>query len=72
MTAMTKHPYASLAGKTIAEVRSLSADEMELVGWEHYGHAMTTVLWFTDGSYALVMADPEGNGPGALEVVENG
>lgn len=71
MTAMTKHPYASLAGKTIADVRSLNPEEMEWVGWEFFDHRSTTVLEFSDGSYALVMADAEGNGPGALEVMDN-
>lgn len=59
--------YASeLIGKTIENVRDLTQAEHDELMW--YGTTKATcVIEFTDGTMALVMADPEGNGPGHLE-----
>jgi hypothetical protein len=32
----------------------------------------TTLIEFTDGTAGILMADPEGNGPGFLEVIGSG
>lgn len=61
-----KHYVDAIVGKTIAKVTSLTADEVKEMMW-YCDPAETTVIEFTDGSAVLVMADPEGTGPGFLD-----
>jgi hypothetical protein len=61
-----KHYVDDIVGKTIAKVTSLTADEVKEMMW-YCDPVETTVIEFTDGSAVLVMADPEGNGPGFLD-----
>ena len=61
-----KHYVDAIVGKTIAKVTSLTADEVKEMMW-YCDPVETTVIEFTDGSAVLVMADPEGNGPGFLD-----
>ena len=61
-----KHYVNAIVGKTIAKVTSLTADEVKEMMW-YCDPVETTVIEFTDGSAVLVMADPEGNGPGFLD-----
>lgn len=49
--------YEQLLGKTITEIRFEEFDEGNIV-----------VLKFNDNSTAVVMCDPEGNGPGFLDI----
>lgn len=63
----TQHYAMSLVGKTIARVRALLQEELDDLYW-HTTSDPTTLIEFTDGSYALVMCDPEGNGTGFLEI----
>lgn len=64
----TKEHYAdTLVGKTVATVRSVTKTEMDELLW-HDTCDPTCVVEFTDGTYALVMADPEGNGTGFLDI----
>lgn len=58
-----------LKGKTIQDVVSLSKADIQDAYW-YCEPEDTLLLCFTDGTGALVMADPEGNGPGCLEIVE--
>jgi hypothetical protein len=60
------HYMSKLEGKTIAKVSSITADEVKEMMW-YCDPVETTVIEFTDGSAVLVMADPEGNGPGFLD-----
>lgn len=62
----TAHPLAHLEGKTIARVSHLNEDEVKVMMW-WCSPVDTTLIEFTDGSAVMVMADPEGNGPGFLE-----
>ena len=63
------HYADTLIGKTITGVRSITDEEYEQLGW--YKNSNTTaVLEFADDSYAIVMADPEGNGTGFLDIGE--
>jgi predicted thioesterase len=62
-----QHYAASLVGKTVKRVRSLDQVEMKEMYW-HETSDPTAVIEFTDGTYAIVMADPEGNGTGFLEI----
>lgn len=55
-TVWPKH-YGTLVGKTIMEIR-----------FEDFEDAPLPVLVFTDGTCASVMCDPEGNGPGFLDI----
>ena len=60
--------YASaLVGKTVARVRSVSKEEMDDLMWFESSNP-TCVIEFTDDTYAVVMADPEGNGTGFLHI----
>ena len=62
-----KHYFAGLVGKTIKRVRELDQIEIDELYWYKTSDP-TTVIEFTDGSYAIVMCDPEGNGTGFLEL----
>ena len=60
--------YASaLVGKTVKAVRSVSKEEMDDMMWFESSNP-TCVIEFTDGTYAVVMSDPEGNGTGFLDI----
>lgn len=63
-----QHYLSALRGKTIINVRSFSPVEMEDSAWVYEDPQMTAVIEFSDNSYAIVLMDPEGNGPGFLEV----
>lgn len=63
---MNGHHLEHLEGKTIARVSHLTEDEVKVMLW-WCSPVETTLIEFTDGSAVLVMADPEGNGPGFLE-----
>jgi len=52
----------TLVGKTIAEVRYLTDEEMKGMAW----YCNPPVIIFTDGSYILPMRDDEGNDGGAM------
>ena len=66
-----KHYLNDIVGKTIAKVSHLTADEVKEMMW-YCDPVETTLIEFTDGSAGILMADPEGNGPGFLEVVGSG
>lgn len=55
-TVLPNH-YGKLVGKTIQGIR-----------FENFEDAPLPVLIFTDGTSASVMCDPEGNGPGHLDI----
>lgn len=68
MTQVKEQHYADeLVGKTIKRVRELEQIEIESLSWYETSDP-TAVIEFTDGSYAIVMCDPEGNGTGFLEL----
>ena len=52
----------NLKGKVIAEVRYLTEEEVNGMGWYHSALA----IFFTDGSYIFPSRDDEGNDAGAL------
>ena len=63
----TPHYAKALVGKTIRAVRELESIEIADLGWYRSSNP-TCVIEFTDDTYAIVMADPEGNGTGFLDV----
>jgi hypothetical protein len=63
------HYAESLIGKTIIRVRTLDDEEYKQLGWYKNSNP-TAVLEFSDDTYAIVMADPEGNGTGFLDIGE--
>lgn len=67
MKTETKHYLSELEGKTIWKVRSLDAIELDVMSWSETSDP-TAVLEFTDGTYGIVMCDPEGNGTGFIEL----
>lgn len=62
-----KHYADVLVGKTVKSVRSVTKSEMDDLLWFESSNP-TCIIEFTDGTYALVMADPEGNGTGFLDI----
>lgn len=67
----TQRHYASaIIGKTVANVRSLTPEEYDLMAWLPRVSLPSTLIEFTDGSWAMVMSDPEGNDSGWLECGE--
>jgi hypothetical protein len=63
------HYASTLIGKTITGVRDITDEEYKQLGWYKNSNP-TAVLEFADDSYAIVMADPEGNGTGFLDIGE--
>lgn len=66
---IAKRLSAELSGKTIKSIESLSEKEVSFFEW-YCDPEETIVVIFTDNTCALVTADPEGNGPGFLELGE--
>jgi len=62
-----QHYASGLEGKTVKRVRSVTSEEMANLGW-YPSSDPTCVIEFTDGTWALVEADPEGNGTGFLTI----
>lgn len=56
--------YGSLVGKTVSGVRAMTDTELSEFLW--YDGEVGIVIEFTDGSFAIVSKDDEGNGAGAL------
>lgn len=60
----------TVQGKKIVEVRSMTSEELERVGWtKEYGVLVRyppPVLVLEDGTRLFPSRDPEGNGPGAI------
>ena len=63
------HYADTLIGKTITAVRDITDEEYKQLGWYKNSNP-TAVLEFSDETYAIVMADPEGNGTGFLDIGE--
>ena len=61
--------YKQLVGKTIIKVRPMAPDEVEDFYWQG-DEEKAWVLILNDGSALIPMRDPEGNGPGHLEIVQ--
>ena len=64
---MKQHYANSIVGKTVKLVRELNDEEMNELLWYESSNP-TCIIEFTDNTLALVMADPEGNGTGFLEL----
>ena len=56
--------FGSLVGKTIKRVRALTDAELDEFMW--YQGEIAPILEFTDGTFAIVSRDDEGNGAGTL------
>lgn len=65
-----RHYASAIIGKTVANVRSLTPEEYALMAWLPRASLPSTLIEFTDGSWAMVMSDPEGNDSGWLECGE--
>lgn len=55
-----------LIGKRIKDARYQTAEEARDMGWFERG----IVVWFEDGSDFIVQRDDEGNGAGALNIMD--
>ena len=66
---MKQHYASSIVGKTVKLVRELNDEEMDELLWYKSSNP-TCIIEFTDKTLALVMADPEGNGTGFLELFD--
>jgi hypothetical protein len=56
--------YGSLVGKTVSAVRAMTDTELAEFLW--YEGEVGIAVGFTDGSFAIVSKDDEGNGAGSL------
>jgi hypothetical protein len=56
--------YGSLVGKTVSAVRAMT--DIELAEFLWYEGEVGIAVEFTDGSFAIVSKDDEGNGAGSL------
>jgi len=63
-----KRDFGSLVGKTIKQVRPLTEQECEQMGWEFQYEDYAMVIIFTDNTCVIPSQDPEGNGAGFLFV----
>lgn len=57
-----KHAESALVGRVIKEVRYLTTEETEELGWQ----GTSLVIFLDNGDYLVPSTDDEGNGPGAL------
>ncbi|NBO54622.1 MAG: hypothetical protein EBU84_08510 [Actinobacteria bacterium] len=67
--AKTEHWASWMVGKTIKSIKYLTPSDIEDFMW-YCSPSETMLIVFTDGTGAIVMQDPEGNGPGFIEQVE--
>ena len=58
-----------VVGQKVKEVRLLTADEREDFDFSYADPAMALALIFDDGTALVPLQDPEGNGPGYIEVL---
>ena len=58
----------TVVGKRVTEVRAMTDDEREEMAWGHHDPAQALIVFFEDGTAWVPMQDPEGNGPGFVEV----
>lgn len=56
--------FGSLVGKTIKKVRALTDKELDEFMW--FQGEIAPILEFTDGTFAIVVRDDEGNGAGSM------
>jgi hypothetical protein len=64
--AYIRKEYGEIVGKTVASVRPLRDDELSQFYWGNGHGTVPFVMFFTDGSFVIPMADDEGNGAGTL------
>ena len=57
---------ARLEGKTIRQVRYMTGGEAESLGWWQRG----VVFSLNDGTHVVIQQDDEGNGPGAMLLLD--
>lgn len=59
---------ADFIGRRIADVRPMTADEMQVEGWDSTGrfHTVGMVVVLDDGTKLYPSRDEEGNGPGVF------
>ena len=69
MDAQLSELRRQLVGRKIRAVISISAkDQREAFAWS--GHEPAFALELSDGTFVSILRDPEGNGPGFLDVTE--
>tara|TARA_R100001594_G_scaffold150378_1_gene211305 strand:- start:584 stop:862 length:279 start_codon:yes stop_codon:yes gene_type:complete len=61
-----KEANALLAGQTITAVKYMTDEDAENFGWRERG----LFIGLSNGAYLLVQQDDEGNGPGALYLMD--
>lgn len=58
-----------LVGKRLVGVRAFDPEELDHFYWGGHDAHYAVVLTFDDGTQVVPMRDPEGNGPGFVEVI---
>lgn len=62
----------ALVGRTITDVFAFSQEILDAYGWDEHDAERAVFLALDDGTAVVVACDPEGNGPGFLEIVPPG
>ncbi len=62
--------WGSLIGRTIKDVREMTAVELENMSWDQGGGSVPVVFTLDDGTALVPSQDPEGNGPGHIYHME--
>lgn len=59
---------ADAIGARIAQIRTMTDAEIAGFGWDRVDPGATVLIAFDNGVVWIPMMDPEGNGPGFVEV----
>ena len=59
----------ALIGRTITNVFAFSDSMRQTFGWDEHDAEMAVFLTLDDGTAVVVQCDPEGNGPGFLNII---
>ena len=62
----------ALIGRTITNVFAFSDSMRDTFGWDTHDAEMAVFLTLDDGTAVVVQSDPEGNGPGFLNIIPPG
>ena len=61
-----KKEYGSIVGASVKKVREMSANELEMFGWEDRYGSVPMVIELSNGQALIPSMDPEGNGAGHI------
>ena len=66
---MNKDNTSLIIGKKIVKVEQLSKRQCDIYGFDWCGWQPVWLITLDDGTQMLPLQDPEGNGPGVIQVL---